>query len=148
MSDERAHGEVVGSIEPTPTPVRVFTVLSKYEGRANEEKCPHFAYQLDPEWRKVYCARCGDELDPFAVLMQFAEIDKRRVAVEQAEKKMLVQSLRRLRRLRDSTEEEREEIGSVLERHWSAKLDELREIDRRIESAVRERKRLRREARR
>lgn len=141
MSDE-----VVGSVEPDVG--RVFTVLTLYD----ERRCPHLAYELDPQWRKVYCARCGDELDPFAVLMQFAEIDKRRdqhrLAVEQAEKKMLVQSLRRLRRLRDSTEEEREEIGSVLERHWSAKLDELREIDRRIESAVRERKRLRREARR
>lgn len=121
---------------------RVFQIKRRTGYYGDGDTCRHLRYFLNEEWSTVKCVECGERLDPFAVLMHHAtwevRMDNRRVEVERAEEWMLRESLRRLRRLVDTTDDERAEVVRVLD-DYRTKLDDLRETAHRIEPLVRKR---------
>lgn len=123
-----------------------FKILRDHQRDENIRPCDHRSFVLDEKWMTVTCGECGDRVDAFAALMKYADwwqkMESRRAQMEEAEKNMLRESLRRLSRLRAATEEERDEIARVI--GWagdSKPVAELREVERRIDRAIRERKR-------
>ena len=132
-------GHVVGSIAPGPDTASppLFKVIPSGMEKYDKDVCQHSAFKLSEKWSAVTCGHCGERLDPFAVLMQYAAwwqtFDNRRMEAESAEKRMHEANLRRLKRLRYVTDEEREEIAAALDDWPHPRLGELREMSRRIE---------------
>lgn len=122
---------------------RVFKINRRSGYYQKADECQHRVYVLDEDWSTVTCDACGEKLDPFAVLMHHAvweeRMDGRRHEIERAEEWMLKESLRRLRRLVDTTDEERAEVIALLD-DWRTKAEDMREPANRIEAAVRARK--------
>ena len=153
-------GRVVGRIEKAPddTGRPRFKVVHGSPYTDKREGCTHRTYELHVRWRIVKCVECGAALDPFAVLMRYAEwqqeIEHHKHAAQAAEMKLLRENLRRLRRLVDTTDEEIAEIDAVLadshqgDENGFVVIESAREVGRRIEGAVRERKREKRKKRR
>src|SRR5690606_10949010 len=97
MSDS---GRIVGAIEPNPEGGEpLFTIVRRGDTPPpNVRACPHPRYLLDEEWSTVTCGRCGERLDPFAVLLNYAvwwqRFDNHRAVVEQAERRLHIAELR------------------------------------------------------
>ena len=143
MSDDCS---VIGEIRPDPAGgPPLFKVIRREAGRWSqpESGCKHGNFKLDEKWSEVTCGECEERLNAFDVLLRYAEWEERyRVdmgAKERAERSLLRESLRRLKRLRDTAPDEQEEIQVILDR-YEVPLSELRELDRRVTSAVSERK--------
>lgn len=119
--------------------------------RYDDTKCQHRKFILDTRWNTVECGHCGERVDPFAALLTYAEWEREWRNTERAQreaaKKLLVENLRRLRRLRDVRPGEVEQINAALDKSWKLSIEELREIERPIEYAIEERRREKREAR-
>lgn len=143
---------IVGTIQPGPDEGAepLFERLPGYK----ERECEHAAFRLDDKWKTVHCGKCDQPLDPYAVLSQYAEWweqwEQARNRARSAEKDLHKEALRRLRRLRDCSDEEAAEIDRALEWQPWNRMDvtETRAMVRRIEKSIRERKRAKRKAKR
>lgn len=138
-------GEVVGRIRPGPTTSAppLFEIVPRRMRRYERDRCQHSAFILDSEWNEVSCGQCGEILDPYSVLMRYAEwwkeFDNRRIGAEEGEKRMEKANLRRMRRLRHATDKHREEIDALLN-GWP-RLGEIRNASKRIEREINDAKR-------
>ena len=138
-------GGIVGTIRPSPDgDSPVFEIVRKDRTDEDVRPCEHSAFKLDERWGTVACGKCKERVDPFAALLRFAEwweaLEHRRRAVQDAEKRLLRVELQRLKRMRDTTPDEVAEIEAAMARYWSTPVADLREIERRIRRAARERK--------
>lgn len=50
---------------------------AKIERSTEERYCRHEGYVIDPSERTVECARCAAKLEPFTVLLEYAERERR-----------------------------------------------------------------------
>lgn len=116
-----------------------------------EEACKHGKFILDEQWATVTCGKCKERIDPFSALMHYAanfhEIVRRHEQMVEAEKSCHIEELRRLGRLRDASDEERNEIARMTGWNFRGDVGELREAVRTIGRAIDERKWAKRSAR-
>ena len=136
---------IVGTIRPSPDgDGPVFEIVRKDRTDGEVRPCEHGRFKLDERWGTVTCGKCKGRVDPFAALLRFAEwfeaLDHRRQMVQEAEKRLLVESLRRLKRLRDTAPEEVTEIEAMLARRWSVPVADMRALNDRVRRSVSERK--------
>lgn len=87
------------------------TTLEVVQGQHSVYRCGHGNIELDVNERKVRCKSCGEEIDPFDALLEFAD-KERRFLWEVAAAKLAI--------------EEFEKIKS----EWSLTLTEKRRIDK------------------
>ena len=147
MSDDGVAGVILPEItlkDGKPPKKPLFKVERGGMYEFDPDNCQHGPFILNDKWKVITCDTCGEKLDPYAVVSQYAEwwdrFASRKAGAEVAEKNMYVANLRRMRRLRSVTEEERDEMDGVLTSVWNAKRDDCMEMSVRIERAIRERK--------
>lgn len=153
-----AGGFVAGVIIPAKTEGEKPTFEIVPRGRWNRPEpdvrpCEHSRFILDEEWATVTCGTCREKVDPFAALLWYARIYESRIKhefqrVQEAEKNLHAEELRRLSKLRDASEDERKEIADLLARRYERTLTEMRDTARRIGRAIADRKREQRGKRR
>lgn len=136
---------IVGQIEPGKDGDRAtFKIIRNLGPDRERSGCEHGRFVLDERWATVTCGQCNERVDPFAALMRFAEwwqeLQRHRRSMEEAEKRLLGESLRRLRRLRDITDTEKQEVDAMLDHWWQATTDAARSLERRVSAAISERK--------
>lgn len=143
MSDS---GEVVGTIEPGDDGP-VFRIIDRNDRPLRREvrACEHGEFEIDERWTRIHCGRCGAEVEPFDVLLRYAEwyehVCRERDRLQQARVRLERAELQRLKRMRHVSPKERKEIETVLRRGYSMdQLEELEELRRRIDDERRRRK--------
>jgi hypothetical protein len=98
--------------------------------------CEHGAFKLDDRWHTVRCGRCKEPVDAYAALRSIAEqweqMERRHARMEEAERRLLLEALRRFHRLRGTSEANRAAIAAALA-NYRATLDDLRTLARRVE---------------
>jgi hypothetical protein len=147
-------GFVAGVIHPSPDGgAPLFKVVHRNETwnlGENVRPCDHGNFVLDARWATVTCGECKTQVDPFSALMSFAdwwgELTHRQSMAEEAERRMLRQSLRGLAAKVDAKPDEAE-IRALADRSWGMPIHELRAEHRRLDRAASERRRARRSAR-
>jgi hypothetical protein len=141
-------GEIVGTISLDDEGKPFFTVVKQYAFKSqigpNVRPCEHRRFTLDEKWSTVTCQDCGERIDPFAALLYFCErwedFERKRQQFIEARKRLYIASLQRLRKRVKLTPEERAEVDALLKRQWSATLEELVEVDTRLERRLYERR--------
>jgi len=139
---------VVGSIQPSPDGgAPLFKILRREcdPSEPNVRPCEHARYTLDEKFATVTCGKCGEHVDPFSVLLRFAEWQEKwkrdMRAAQGAEQRLHIEELRRLRGLRATTQAEAAEINAALDKWaWNTSeegLEALRGLRNRIGDAVR-----------
>lgn len=115
-----------------------------YQSFTNPRPCEHGKFILDEKWASVTCGKCKERIDPFAALMHYAAnfqaIERRHVQMVEAEKSNHFSELKRLSRLRDATEDERDEIAKLTGWSFDGTVEDLRVATNGIRRAIDERK--------
>ncbi len=110
----------------------------------NVRACQHGKFILDEKWATVACGRCGEKVDAFSALMYYAQnheaINRHYDRMVAAETALHKEELKRLSRLRDATEEHRQEIGRLTGWSFRGGVNELRDAVRRIRREILDRK--------
>jgi len=152
--DDRETGFVAGMIFPTPAGSKpLFKIIRDHERPPEKIRpCDHPNFVLDQKWATITCGECGQKLDPFSVMMCYAEwwneMQRHSSHMKEAEKQLHIAELRRLRKLRDTTPDEVAEIEKAMADRWSLTLEEAKEIRDRLEKTSNQRRYARRAARR
>lgn len=132
-----AAGRVVGVIEPNPNPGSagpIFRRIGKHERNVDPaiRPCAHTPILLDDKWAAVYCGECKEKLDPYSVLSRYAEwyeyLTRKQHQVEEAERSLLRENLRRHRKIRGTHPTDRGLIDGMLSRPQTTPLEHLREL--------------------
>lgn len=109
-------GKLVEELPPTP-------VIQLFAGRGttpppNVRPCEHHAVTLDEEMMTATCQKCGERVEPFAVLLRYArEFERHRNnwrTTQNAHRQLLVAELREMRERRALTSEERAEVEEAM----------------------------------
>lgn len=143
-------GEIVGRITPSGEDGEppLFEKIPRHF-RRDPEECQHSGFKLDEKWGTVECGKCGARLDPFSVLLQYADwwdyFIREKRSKEAAEQNLHKEQARRLKRLRDCPDDAKAEIGRALNDWHRLDVKTTRALVRKVEKLVRERKRARRE---
>lgn len=144
MDDQKIAG-VIRPAREDGTPV--FEIIRRDHWMSPPEgvrPCEHGRFILDEQWATVTCKDCGEKVDPFSALMWYArnyqEVRRERERMLEAKKGLMIAELRRLSKLRDATDAEREEIAGIVRSPYRAKLEDCQEAVTRIQMAIRQRK--------
>jgi len=153
MSDE--DGQIVGSISPTEGlgDDPVFEVEPSRRGfKVEPDTCSHLRYKLDEEWSKVTCAKCGEPLEAFDVLLRYSEWEERmknrQYSMETAERRMLATSLRQMMKRVALKDHEKVKIRQTLDastrygsKGYVTTTESLRKLEKEYGDMLRHRKR-------
>lgn len=165
MADDEQTGSDLTTPDPsirgyiTPAPdddgAPIFHVIERHHdsevhsiGVPNVRPCDHVSgkvtYILDEKFHTVTCSKCQTPIHAFAVLMLFAEWNRRhqrdRWAAEDAERSLHVANLRRILKLRGLAESEAAEIKKQLMYYGRTKPQALAALASKIEDAIQDRK--------
>ena len=144
-------GRIVGIIRPADEEGAppVFEVLrrDRYEREADKsEECDHKGgtYFLDEKWNTVRCSLCNQKLDPFCVLVRYAEwgsrLESKRRECEDAIRGRWIEELRRVRGLKGITEDERAAVTKALMYAHNAKPEDLKALAVQTDRAIKSRR--------
>lgn len=88
------------------------TTLEVIKGNHSIYKCGHGNIELHVDERKVRCRACGEEIDPFDALLEFAD-KERRFLWEVAAAKLAIEEFEKIKSEWSLTLTEKRRIGKV-----------------------------------
>lgn len=150
MSDDRP---IIGEIAPEPEapPRPLFTILRNDKPWEPLPGCKHGAFQLNTQWLTVTCGECGEKVEPFAVIMAYAEwwekMEARSRRLEWQHVDVLREQLRAIKDRVALNDADRAEIRRA--RHYTSKdttVENLTALLHRLTSKIRDAKTSRRQA--